>query len=70
MVAFDIDGTILDMLHAVLQLLRNFDFEHGTSHFEHVTLEVIRWFQIQPDTVVGLNTGPFGLGTYECGGLG
>ena len=116
MVAFDIDGTILDMRHAVLQLLRSFDFEHGTSHFEHGTshfehvvvedigfheskveqmlqslrihtvdpsylsgwfkanlwtsdtvlashrpfagvMEVIRWFQIQPDTVVGLNTG-------------
>ena len=109
MVAFDIDGTILDMRHAVLQLLRSFDFEHGTSHFEHVVvedigfheskveqmlqslrihtvdpsylsgwfkanlwtsdtvlashrpfagvMEVIRWFQIQPDTVVGLNTG-------------
>ena len=109
MVAFDIDGTILDMRHAVLQLLRSFDFEHGTSHFESVAvedigfheskveqmlqslrvhtvdpsylsgwfkanlwtsdtvlashrpfagvMEVIRWFQIQPDTVVGLNTG-------------
>ena len=109
MVVFDIDGTILDMRHAVLHLLRGFDLEHGTSHFAHVTvedvavhedrtdqmlrslgirsvesarlagwfasnlwsaetvlashrpfegvMEVIRWFQIQPDTVVGLNTG-------------
>jgi hypothetical protein len=109
LVAFDIDGTILDMRHMVRQVLLDYDRVHGTNLFHglrvedvdvhenqvdrflerralspdqraHVhewylaqrwteravleahrpyrgVMEVIRWFQIQPDTYVGLNTG-------------
>ena len=31
---FDIDGTILDSRSTVLQLLRLYDWTHGTSHFQ------------------------------------
>ena len=106
---FDIDGTILDMRHMSLYILRLYDLTHATSHFGNLTLddisayegqidrllhslgvpedehqdilaayaeeewsllaifeshrpfdgvlEVIRWFELQPDTRVGLNTG-------------
>jgi hypothetical protein len=109
MVVFDIDGTVLDMRHRILYVLRSYDRAHGTrffsrlrrsdirEHENHIgdllervipdapsrdrvldwysntfwsqeaileahrpfrgVLEVIRWFQIQPDTFVGLNTG-------------
>ena len=109
MILFDIDGSILDMRHMVLHILRAYDRAHGTRFFRrlrlddigvhenHVAgllatlsippekqaevlawyqqhrwspeaileshrpfsgvLEVIRWFQIQPNTFVGLNTG-------------
>lgn len=109
MILFDIDGTILDMRHMVVYLLRLFDRRHGTSYFDGLSvsdvtvhenqvgallersgiprpeaerihdwyieerwsraammnshrpfrgvMEVIRWFQMQPGTYVGLNTG-------------
>lgn len=109
LVAFDIDGTILDMRHMVCQVLLAYDRTHGTTYFvglrpddvdvhenqvdrwlegrslprpvrRHIldwylekrwepaavleahrpfqgVLEVIRWFQLQPDTYVGLDTG-------------
>ena len=108
-VLFDIDGTILDTRHLVLNVLNAYDAAHGTDHFgklciEEVTthennvqelllrlglpptvrsgvsewyertywspeavlrahrpfagvMEVMRWFQIQANTYVGLNTG-------------
>ncbi len=109
MILFDIDGTILDMRHMILHVLKSFDEEHGFRFFSNLTLnditihenqvekllsrmgilksqqgeimewynahrwttqailsshrpfvgvmEVIRWFQIQPNTFVALNTG-------------
>ena len=109
LILFDIDGTILDMRHMILHLLKTFDQSHGTRFFECLRLvninihenqvehlltemeiplkdqenilewyhayrwsrkailrshrpfagvmEVIRWFQMQPNTFVGLNTG-------------
>lgn len=109
MILFDIDGTILDMRHMVLYLLKSFDKNHSTHFFKKLiisditvhenqvarllanlqipsekqteiidwynqnrwsseyilnahspfsgVLEVIRWFQLQPNTYVGLNTG-------------
>lgn len=109
LIAFDIDGTILDLRHTVRYVLQSYDKEHETEYFrnlqledicEHETqitglldkfaiaanqrgkitewylqhlwtnesifashrpfrgaLEVIRWFQLQPNTDVGLNTG-------------
>ena len=109
LILFDIDGTILDMRHMILYVLREIDKKHGTGHFTHIeaydisvhetdidrflddlsisasgkekvlssywadlwsstaildahkpfrgVMEVIRWFQGQPDTFVGLNTG-------------
>lgn len=109
MIVFDIDGTILDMRFLILHVLKEFDKNHGTSHFkdirtsdidfheDHISslldklnikqedqevilsnyesllisstavleahrpfrgvLDVIRWFQLQPNTYVGLNTG-------------
>jgi phosphoglycolate phosphatase-like HAD superfamily hydrolase len=108
MIVFDIDGTIFDMRHIVLSVLKAYDAEHGTRFFEklswtdiavpnqeigdilkdfaipeashqdvvawcrenrwarsaviksrrpfHGALDVIRWFQLQPNTSVGLNT--------------
>ncbi|MCG8325221.1 MAG: HAD family hydrolase [Thiotrichales bacterium] len=107
-ILFDIDGTILDTRYTVLKLLKSYDKEHDTTHFDHIhitdinfneedlrtelevlapggdqldqvydwytkhrwtswavfegnkpfpgVLEVIRWFQLQPNTDVGLNT--------------
>ena len=108
-VLFDIDGTIVDLRHMVLRLLREYDQTHGTCHFRSLGLseinvnenqiealldsmphlsddvradvtrwyrkrywdsdvmleshrpyagvmEVMRWFQIQPGTNVGINT--------------
>lgn len=109
MVVFDIDGTILDMRHMILSVLKSFDRQHATGFFNVLTvsdikvhenqidslvatfvpshkqrddvidwyvahrwsadavleshrpfegvMEVIRWFQMQPKTSVGLNTG-------------
>lgn len=109
MILFDIDGTILDMRHLILYVLRRIDSKYGTEHFanimmsditfheEHMelfldgldltlsekerilssyradfwrwamaaaahkafdgVLEIIRLFQLQPNTFVGLNTG-------------
>lgn len=109
MVIFDIDGTLLDLRHMMLYLLRRYDREHGTAYFRELTLDaidvhenvidefltrlglpaaaraeveawylarywssetiasshyafdgvmdVIRWFQLQPQTTVCLNTG-------------
>ena len=109
MILFDIDGTILDMRHMILHVLKSFDRSHGANFFKNLGLgdisvhenqvekllaklgisdenlekilcwykehrwtsdailashrpfvgvmEVIRWFQIQPNTFVGLNTG-------------
>jgi len=109
LVVFDIDGTILDMRHMILYVLKSYDAELGTRYFEgldyfdidfhedhvssllerlsiqaqdktrllnafeerlisatafphsqqpfHGALDVVRWFQGQPNTFVGLNTG-------------
>ncbi len=109
MILFDIDGTIVDMRHLVLNVLQGYDRAHGTTYFGHLDIssitvhenrvedllgelmlppetredvlkwwsakrwesqammdyhhpiegafEVIRWFQMQPGAVVGLNTG-------------
>jgi hypothetical protein len=109
MIVFDIDGTILDMRHRVLAVLRHYDRLHGSRVFSHLgvgaieehenqieallercevpselrssalrffashfwdedvlraahqpfrgVLDVIRWFQLQSRTAVGLNTG-------------
>jgi len=106
---FDIDDTILDVRHMIMQVLRSFDRRNGTRYFYDLTLrdiragemevhrtleglqipqieqphimdwfkgrcwspavirdghrpfpgaiEVIRWLQLQPRTLVGLNTG-------------
>jgi len=108
-IVFDIDGTILDMRHMILYVLREFDEVLGTQYFQdldfydidfhedhvssmlerlsicasdrktmlavfeerlisatafphsqrpfHGSLDVVRWFQKQPNTFVGLNTG-------------
>lgn len=107
-ILFDIDGTILDICHMVLNLLKEYDQVHQTEYFKNLdlsqieaheheleplldlleipvdvrqeivdwyevtvwsseaileshrpfqgVLEVIRWFQMQPRTYVGLNT--------------
>ena len=108
-VLFDVDGTIVDLRHMMLSLLREYDRIHASSHFRHMGLtdidvnenqmevllarmttlsdkargevaewyksrywdqdvmfeshrpftgvmEVMRWFQIQPNTSVGINT--------------
>ena len=109
LIVFDIDGTILDMRHMILYVLKTFDDEMETHYFEgldnldidfhedhvssllerlsiqapdrtrildsfekrliaatafphsqqpfHGAFDVIRWFQEQPNTYVGLNTG-------------
>jgi hypothetical protein len=109
MVVFDIDGTILDMRHMILYVLKGFDEQLGTQYFQglnfkdidfheahvsglldrlsipsshrktilvlfeerlisatalpelqrpfHGVLDVVRWFQRQQNTFVGLNTG-------------
>ena len=109
LIAFDIDGTILDMRHMIKYALKTFDDDNGTEYFRNITindidfheehvhcfferlaipenhrevimaqyedlmrsstaileahrpfrgvLDVIRWFQLQPNTYVGLNTG-------------
>ncbi len=109
LIVFDIDGTILDMRHMILYVLKTFDDEMETQYFEgldyvdidfhedhvssllkrlsiqapdrtrilgafeerlisatafphsqrpfHGALDVVRWFQEQPNTYVGLNTG-------------
>jgi len=108
-IVFDIDGTILDMRHLVVQTLLSYDREHRTDYFRGLraedisvhesridqflagralsarvrtdildwyaerlwseeavlagsrpypgVLSVIRWFQLQPDTGIALNTG-------------
>ena len=108
-ILFDIDGTVLDTRHMVVNLLQSYDEAHGTDHFSDLrveevatdenrvrelltlwglhlsevekiaasynrtcwtpeavlsahrpyagVMEVMRWFQIQPNTHVGLNTG-------------
>ena len=108
-ILFDVDGTIVDLRHMMLSLLREYDRAHGSSHFRRMGLsdidvnenqmdillgrmnhlsdktrsktldwyksrywdsdvmleshrpfagvmEVIRWFQIQPNANVGINT--------------
>ena len=109
MLLLDIDGTILDMRHMILAVLRAYDRTHDTNFFERLrikdidvhenqidtqldslevpkeehesihswfleqrwstaavsqmhrpfqgVLDVIRWFQLQPNTTVGLVTG-------------
>ncbi|HOJ70678.1 MAG TPA: hypothetical protein PLR38_02440 [Syntrophorhabdaceae bacterium] len=109
LIAFDIDGTILDMRFIILNVLREFDRQHATEYFKGVKVsdidfheahlkilldrlsinkddqayilsryenlflssltikkankpfkgvfDVIKLFQMQPDTYVGLNTG-------------
>lgn len=41
LIIFDIDGTILDLRHMMLYLLRRYDREHGANHFHGLTLEQI-----------------------------
>lgn len=41
LVVFDIDGTILDMRHLILQVLAAFDRHHGTRHAEHLAVSDI-----------------------------
>lgn len=105
----DVDGTIIDMRHLILEVLWAYDREHATKHFERLqledidvhendveqlleerkiprrarkkimdwylenrwspqairemhrpfqgVLEMVRWFQLQPNTYVGLVTG-------------
>ena len=108
-ILFDVDGTIVDLRHMMLSLLREYDRIHGASYFREMGLadidvnenqmdvllarmthlpdearaevaewyrsrywdqdvmfeshrpfagvmEVMRWFQIQPNTSVGINT--------------
>ncbi len=109
LIAFDIDGTILDMRFIILHVLREFDKDHGTAYFKDIHIshidfheahlrkllerlaisysdqryilsyyenmflstltikhankpfrgvfDIIKWFQDQPRTYVGLNTG-------------
>lgn len=108
-ILFDIDGTILDMRHMILDVLKSYDDINGTCFFDTLkfkdigvhenqvakllkklmisgydskeimkwynqyrwstdailtshrpflgVMEVIRWFQMQPNTFVALNTG-------------
>jgi len=108
MIVFDIDGTIVDVRHMILSVLKAYDHEHDTRLFANLlsdditgpandiatilrgfavppavredintwctnnfwskaaildshkpfngVLDVIRWFQLQPNTVVGINT--------------
>lgn len=108
-ILFDVDGTIVDLRHMMLSLLREYDRVHGANYFREMSLadidvnenqmdvllarmthlpdearaevaewyksrywnqdvmfeshrpfagvmEVMRWFQIQPNTSVGINT--------------
>jgi len=109
LIAFDIDGTILDMRFIILHVLKEFDRDHGTAYFKDIHIshidfheahlktllerlsisyhdqryilnyyenmflssltikhankpyrgvfDIIKWFQAQPRTYVGLNTG-------------
>ena len=36
---FDIDGTIVDLRHMVVGVLRAYDEHHGTSHFAEFALD-------------------------------
>jgi beta-phosphoglucomutase-like phosphatase (HAD superfamily) len=108
MIVFDIDGTIFDVRHIIVSVLKDYDHDHGTRFFTnlgydditmpahdigtilrefaipaasregiaawckenywsraailsshkpfHGVLDVIRWFQLQPNTFVGLNS--------------
>ena len=38
-VLFDVDGTIVDLRHMVLRLLREHDQKYGTSYFRALSLE-------------------------------
>jgi hypothetical protein len=107
-IVFDIDGTIFDVRHIIVSVLKDYDQDHGTRFFTnlvcdditmpahdigtilrefaipaasregiaawckenywsraailgshkpfHGVLDVIRWFQLQPNTFVGLNS--------------
>jgi len=109
LIAFDIDGTILDMRFIILHVLKKFDRDHGTTYFKDIHIshidfheahlktllerlsisyhdqryilnyyenmflssltikhankpyrgvfDIIKWFQNQPRTYIGLNTG-------------
>lgn len=41
LIAFDIDGTILDMRHMILYVLKSFDKELGTQYFRGLTFHDI-----------------------------
>ena len=41
MILFDIDGTILDMRHMILHVLKSFDRSHGASFFKNLRFEDI-----------------------------
>jgi hypothetical protein len=62
LVVFDIDGTILNMRHMRCPVLSADDRWEPAAVLEahrpcRGVMEVIRWFQLQPSTFVGLNTG-------------
>jgi len=40
-VLFDIDGTILDMRFMIYNVLKKFDQDHGTDHFQGITVDDI-----------------------------
>lgn len=40
-ILFDIDGTMLDMRYIIYNVLRRFDQEHGTDHFDRITIDDI-----------------------------
>ncbi|MBC8158102.1 MAG: HAD family hydrolase [Alphaproteobacteria bacterium] len=41
LIVFDIDGTIIDMRYIVAHVLRAYDAEHGTGHFDGLVFEDI-----------------------------
>jgi len=60
LVVFEIDGPIVDQRHMVRRRLLDYDRApdqvSGMERPYPGVLEVIRWFQLQPSTFVGLNT--------------
>ncbi len=53
-VLFDVDGTIIDLRHMVLRLLRKYDQKHGTSYFRALSLEegFRRLRRLFPDAII------------------
>ena len=53
-VLFDVDGTIIDLRHMVLRLLREYDQKHGMSYFRVLGLEegFRRLRRLFPDAII------------------